>query len=86
VPFDLAIDFVEEIRAWAPQGMSMAQMAMRWVLDHKEVSTFITGAGRVELVIENALVSDLKPLPAELHEKLRAFYRSRIEATIYVPI
>lgn len=86
VPFDLAVDFVDEIKSWAPQGMSMAQMAMRWILDHKEVSTVITGASRVEQAIENALVSSLDPLPVELHKRLRNFYRSRIEPTICVPI
>ena len=86
VPFDLAVDFVDEIKSWAPQGMSMAQMAMRWILDHKEVSTVITGASRVEQAIENALVSSLDPLPVELHKRLRDFYRSRIEPTICVPI
>ena len=86
VPFDLAIDFVDEIKLWAPQGMSMAQMAMRWILDHEEVSTVITGASRVEQAMENAMVSKLEPLPVELHKRLRDFYRSRIEPTICVPI
>ena len=39
VPFEEALGFVEEIRPWVPQGLSMAQMAMRWILDFPAIST-----------------------------------------------
>ena len=86
VPFDLAIDLVEEIKDWAPEGMSMAQMAMRWILDYPEVSTVITGASRPQQVVENAAVSSLEPLTPELHQQLASFYHSKVEPTICVPI
>jgi aryl-alcohol dehydrogenase-like predicted oxidoreductase len=83
IPFDTAIDFVEVIREWLPQGMSMAQMAMRWVLDQPGVSTVITGASRPEQVIENASVSELS---ADLHDALADFYRQEVAPAIRVPI
>jgi aryl-alcohol dehydrogenase-like predicted oxidoreductase len=86
VPFETAVDLVEEIKSWVPPGMSMAQMAMRWILDFPAVSTVITGASRPDQVVENARVSDLDPLSAELHQKLAAFYRQKIEASIVVDI
>ena len=86
VPFDLAVDLAEEIRHRVPEGMSMAQMAMRWILDYPEVSTVITGASRPQQVVENAAVSSLAPLSPELHRQLAAFYRSRVEPAICVPI
>jgi len=86
LPFEWAVDRVEEIKGWAPPGMSMAQMAMRWILDYPAVSTVITGASKPGQVRENASVSELAPLPAALHEKLSAFYREKIEAAIVVPI
>lgn len=86
VPFDRAIDFVDEMKSWIPEGMSMAQMAMRWLLDQPAVSTVITGASRPEQVVENAAVSDLEPLSPKLHAKLAKYYREHIEPTIVVPI
>lgn len=86
VPFESAVEFADEIRNWCPRGMSMAQMAMRWILDYPAVSTIITGASRPEQVIENASVSGLEALPAELHEKLADYYRTRVEPTIVVPV
>jgi len=86
VPFELAVDLVEEMKAWLPEGMTMAQMAMRWILDQPAVSTIITGASRPEQATENAAVSGLKPLSEELHQKLQDFYKDKVEAHICVPI
>jgi aryl-alcohol dehydrogenase-like predicted oxidoreductase len=86
IPFETALELVEEIRPWVPPGMSMAQMAMRWILDYPAVSTVITGASRPEQATENAGVSALEPLPAVLHDKLAELFRQKIEACIVVPI
>ena len=86
IEFEKAVDLVEEMRQWLPDGMSMAQMAMRWILDHPAVSTVITGASRPAQVLENAAVSDLDALPRELHERLGAWYKSDVEPHICVPI
>lgn len=86
IPFTTALDFVDEIRPWTPPGMSMAQMAMRWILDQPAVTTVITGASRPAQAVENASVSELAPLSADLHKKLTAIYRQKIEASIVVSI
>jgi aryl-alcohol dehydrogenase-like predicted oxidoreductase len=86
IPFETALDLVEEIRPRVPSGISMAQMAMRWILDFPAVSTVITGASRPEQVVENAGVSGLAPLSGELHEKLANFYREKVESSITVRI
>lgn len=86
VPFDTAIDLVEEIKAWLPPGMSMAQMAMRWILDHAAVSTVIAGATRPDQVLENAGVSELAPLPDALHRKLADFFTEKVESSIVVDV
>lgn len=86
VPFDTAVDLVEEIRPWLPDGMSMAQFAMRWILDQPAVTTVIAGASRPEQAKENAAVSDLDPLPRELHDKLAGFYQRKVEPELLVTV
>jgi aryl-alcohol dehydrogenase-like predicted oxidoreductase len=86
IPFDRAVDFAAQIRSWVPAGMSMAQMAMRWILDHPEVSTVIAGASRPEQPVENARVSELQPLPKQLHDRLADFYRREVAAQIRVAV
>lgn len=86
IPFERAVDLVDSLRDWVPSSMTMAQMAMRWILDHEAVSTVIAGASRPGQVSENAAASDLPPLPAELHVQLGMFYRDRVENLIQVPV
>ena len=85
LPFATGVELVDEIRPLVPDGWTMAQMAMRWILDFDAVSVVIPGASKVEQARGNALVSDLPPLPAELHERLSRFYGERVHAAIRGP-
>jgi aryl-alcohol dehydrogenase-like predicted oxidoreductase len=84
IPFETGLDLVDRMRDWLPEGLSMAQMAMRWILDQPAVSTVIAGASRPQQARENASVSDLAPLPAELHRTLADFYRREVAPAIAV--
>jgi len=74
LPFDKGLDIVEQIRSWIPEGMTMAQMALRWLLDFEAVTTVIPGATRPEQVQDNARAARLPSLPQGLHLKLRDLY------------
>lgn len=83
--FATGVDLAQEIAALVPAGMSMPQMALRWILDHDAVSVIIPGASSPAQVLSNAGASALAPLPAELHAKLAALYRDKIHAAIRGP-
>ena len=79
------ITATEQVAALVPAGMTMAQMALRWILDHPEVSVVIPGASRPEQVRANVDAAAVKPLPAELHEKLAGVYRAHVRDFIRGP-
>lgn len=85
LPFERGVSLADRLRTWLPPGMTMAQMAQRWILDHEAVSTIITGASSKQQVIDNAAVSELPSLPDELHRKLSDFYRSEVHEQIRGP-
>jgi aryl-alcohol dehydrogenase-like predicted oxidoreductase len=62
--------------------MSMAQMTLRWILDFAAVSVIIPGATSPAQARANALVSDLAPLPQELHRKLADYYKAEVHQHI----
>ncbi len=62
VPYDLALAAVEKLRAVQSGTASMAQWALRWILDSPMVSTVIPGASRLEHVAANAAAADHDPL------------------------
>lgn len=86
IPFGKGVELAEGLRALVPEGTNMAQMALRWILDHEAVSSIIAGASQPEQVTVNAEASDLPPLSAGLHEKLKDYYRAGVRAHIRGPI
>jgi aryl-alcohol dehydrogenase-like predicted oxidoreductase len=76
---------VDELKPWVPEGMTMAEMAQRWILDHEAVSVVITGASRPEQVTDNAKASELPKLPAALHTRLTDFYTTEVAEYIRGP-
>jgi aryl-alcohol dehydrogenase-like predicted oxidoreductase len=82
IPFEQGVELVDELKSMVPEGMSMAQMAMRWILDFEAVSVVIPGAKRVNQVIENVRSSDIPPLSEELHSRLSKFYKERVSIHI----
>ena len=83
LPFEKGLELTDRIRQkFLPDGMTMVQLALRWILDHEAISCIIPGASRPEQVVSNASVSRLDPLPEELHEQLYTFYLEEIESHI----
>ncbi|MBX3064866.1 MAG: aldo/keto reductase [Anaerolineae bacterium] len=65
------VDHVEALRPLVPAGMSMAELALRFILVNKTVTTIIPGMRKLANVEQNIGTSDGKTLPADLVEKLR---------------
>jgi aryl-alcohol dehydrogenase-like predicted oxidoreductase len=62
VPFEVGLDAVEELRPLVPEGATMAQFALRWVLMHDAVSTVIPGARSPEQARANVAADDVPAL------------------------
>ena len=78
-------ELVDRLKPLVPANMTMAQMAMRWILDHEAVSVIIPGASSLAQARENAAVSALPPLPGSLREELARFYRDEVHGHIRGP-
>jgi len=65
------VDRVEKLKKVVPAGMTLPEMALRFVLSHPVVSTTIIGMRRLAHVRQNIAMSDAGPLDAELINTLR---------------
>ena len=83
VPYEVGLDAVESLRPLVSQGMTMAQFSLRWILDQDGVSCTIPGGKRPDQVEDNVAASDLPPLSAELHAKVREIYDRQIRAHVH---
>ena len=82
LPFELGVDLVEQLSDANITNLTMAELALRWLLDHRVVSSVITGASNAQQIERNAAVSALAPLSSEHHKQLQKFYRKQVRQHI----
>ena len=66
-----SLEHAERLKPLIPAGMSMPQMALRFILNEPTVSTIIPGMRKKRNVEVNIAASDAGPLLDALHEALR---------------
>jgi aryl-alcohol dehydrogenase-like predicted oxidoreductase len=67
-----SVDRVERLKSEIPDGMTLPEMALRFILSHPAVSTVIPGMRRLSHVEANLAAGDGRGLPADVIERLRA--------------
>jgi aryl-alcohol dehydrogenase-like predicted oxidoreductase len=66
-----SVEHADALKPLVPAGMTMAEMALRFILNNPVVSTIIPGMRKLSHVKSNLSASDAGPLPADLHQALR---------------
>ena len=83
VDYDLSLEAVEQLRALIPEGMTMAQFALRWILMFDAVSCTIPGAKNPQQARDNAQASTLDPLSDETMSGVRRVYETMIKEKVH---
>lgn len=83
VPYNVGLQAVSEIEALKPDGMTMAQFALRWILEFDAVTCAIPGAKRPSQVIDNAAASDFERLSAETMTAIQSIYDEQISQHVH---
>jgi aryl-alcohol dehydrogenase-like predicted oxidoreductase len=83
VEFERGLEVVEELRALVPEGATLAQLALRWILGFDAVSTVIPGAKTPEQARSNAAAADLPALPEDTLRTITELYRERIAPQVH---
>lgn len=73
-----SVEKADLLRPLIPQGMTMAEMALRFITMNKIVGTIIPGMRKQRNVISNTAVSDGEGLSKELFETLRKHRWDRV--------
>ena len=83
VPYYTGLDAVAELTGFVPDGATMAQMALRWILMHDAVSATIPGAKNAGQAISNAAASDLPPMDAATMAQVSDVYEGSIAEHVH---
>jgi aryl-alcohol dehydrogenase-like predicted oxidoreductase len=74
VDYATGLQAVEELKKICPQGMSLTQFALRWILMFDAVTCAIPGAKRPSQAEENFSAADLPPLSEETMQAASSIY------------
>jgi aryl-alcohol dehydrogenase-like predicted oxidoreductase len=83
VDYETGLEVVDALRELVPEGATLAQTALRWILMHDAVTATIPGAKSPEQAVANAAAADLAPLPRATMERVRALYDARIRPLVH---
>ena len=83
VNYDLSLQAVAELRPLIPEGWTMAQFALRWILMHQAVTCVIPGAKRPSQAEDNVSAADLPPISAETLTKVDEIYTRLIKDQVH---
>jgi aryl-alcohol dehydrogenase-like predicted oxidoreductase len=83
VDFEAGLDAVEELKALVPEGATMAQLALRWILMFDAVSCAIPGAKRPAQAEDNVRAADLPPLTEAQMDQVREVYDRHIRDQVH---
>lgn len=83
VDYETGLQAVEELRDLVPEGTTLAQFALRWILMFPEVSTVIPGAKNPNQATSNTQASNLAPLSDDTMRRVQELYDRRIRAQVH---
>lgn len=81
IEFSKGVKLADHISGMLPDNRT-AQWAIRWILDHPQVTTVIPGATKVAQVESNMASSSLASLPKDTHRQLQELYQEEIKPFI----
>jgi aryl-alcohol dehydrogenase-like predicted oxidoreductase len=83
VPFEVGVQAAQELSQLVDENSTLAQFALRWVIDQPGVSTVIPGARNGEQVTQNVAAAALSPLRREQLDGVRDVYRRLIREHVH---
>jgi aryl-alcohol dehydrogenase-like predicted oxidoreductase len=83
VDFETGLEAVRRLAPLVPDGATMAQWALRWVLDQPGVSVVIPGARNAEQARTNAAAAALRPLSADDLGAVQQVYDELIRPSVH---
>lgn len=83
VDFETGLEAVDRLERFVPEGMSMAQFALRWILMFDAVSATIPGAKNPRQASENTATSEMPPLGGDVMRRAHEIYDDLIRDQVH---
>ena len=81
--YQTQLQAVEELRALLPEGLTLAQFALRWILMFEAVTCAIPGAKRPSQAEENGVAADAPELSVATMQAVHKLYTEKIRPLVH---
>jgi aryl-alcohol dehydrogenase-like predicted oxidoreductase len=83
VDFETGLGAAEELKELVPDGHTLAQFALRWILMHPAVSCAIPGGKNPSQVEDNVAAAGMPPLSDETMQRAREVYNEYVRDEVH---
>lgn len=83
VDFETGLEAVEQLKKLVPEGATLAQLALRWILMFDAVSCAIPGAKRPDQAEDNVRAAELPPLTDAQMAEVQRIYDTMIREQVH---
>jgi aryl-alcohol dehydrogenase-like predicted oxidoreductase len=83
VDFDTGLLAAEELKELVPEGNTLAQFALRWILMHPAVSCAIPGGKNPSQVEDNVAAAEMPPLSDDVMQRVREIYDRHVREEVH---
>ena len=83
VNFETGLEAAEELKQLIPEGHTLAQFALRWILMHSAVTCAIPGGKNPEQVEDNVTAAEMPPLSDETMRRAREVYDQYVRDEVH---
>jgi aryl-alcohol dehydrogenase-like predicted oxidoreductase len=83
VPYEVGVQAARELSELVDDDSTLAQFALRWIIDQRGVSTVIPGARNAEQVSQNVAAAELSPLRRAQLDGVRDVYDRLIREHVH---
>jgi aryl-alcohol dehydrogenase-like predicted oxidoreductase len=83
VDFETGLLAAEDLKELVPEGNTLAQFALRWILMHPAVSCAIPGGKNASQVEDNVAAAEMPPLSDDVMQRAREIYDHRIREEVH---
>ena len=83
VNFETGLEAAEELKELVPEGSTLAQFALRWILMHPAVSCAIPGGKNPTQVEDNVAAVEMSPLSEETMQRVKEIYDRSVRPEVH---
>jgi aryl-alcohol dehydrogenase-like predicted oxidoreductase len=83
IPYQAGLEAIEKLKAVLPAGITLSELALKWILMKPEVNCIIPGASKAEQVHSNIKAADTPDLDKDILKEINRIYYEYIKESVH---